>query len=66
MHTVIGNRSNRRYRLVVGGAFMPDLPSKFSFDAVYYHVKDMEKSIGFSETSLASLDSLATMSPALR
>ena len=26
---------------------MPDLPSKFSFDAVYYRVKDMEKSIGF-------------------
>ena len=26
---------------------MPDLPSKFSFDAVYYHVKDKEKCIGF-------------------
>ena len=26
---------------------MPDLPSKFSFDAVYYHLKDKEKRIGF-------------------
>ena len=26
---------------------MPDSPFKFSFDAVYYHVKDMEKAIGF-------------------
>ena len=26
---------------------MPDSPFKFSFDAVYYHVKDMEKAIAF-------------------
>ncbi|HEX8892037.1 MAG TPA: VOC family protein [Terriglobales bacterium] len=26
---------------------MPHLPSKFSFDAVYYRVKDMETSIPF-------------------
>ena len=26
---------------------MPDSPFKFSFDAVYYHVQDMEKAIGF-------------------
>ena len=26
---------------------MPNSPFKFSFDAVYYHVKDMEKAIAF-------------------
>lgn len=26
---------------------MPDSPFKFSFDAVYYHVKDMERAIDF-------------------
>lgn len=26
---------------------MPESPFKFSFDAVYYHVKDMEKAIEF-------------------
>ena len=26
---------------------MPESPFKFSFDAIYYHVKDMEKAIAF-------------------
>ena len=34
---------------------MPDLPSKFSFDAVYYHVKDMGTSIGFYRNVLGFL-----------
>jgi len=31
---------------------MPDSPFKFSFDAVYYHVKDMEKAIAFYRNTL--------------